>query len=186
VRDASRLIDPRTACTHCSRALACSFPLTLVELHAHHREASNETFVTHSITSDCVVGTVAQYAHRFSHLFHSVSQTIYYNHPTYARQTQLPIAMLQRENAPSVNVLPLLTELRPDIPVLFEHTGAGCRKQHAKHAWSWVFWSHFVQLLVLLVDAEMRSYVAAHIRTLLCHAANENKLSDRNDSRFLP
>jgi hypothetical protein len=48
----------------------------LAELHAHHREASNETFFTHSMTSDCVVGTIAQYAHRFAHLFHSVSQTI--------------------------------------------------------------------------------------------------------------
>lgn len=134
-----------------------------VELHAHHREASNETFFTHSMTSDCIVGTIAQYAHRFAHLFHSVSQAVYYNFPSYARQTQLPLAALQRASAPAVNVLPLLTELRPDIPVLFEHTGAGCRAQHAKHPWSWVLWSRFV----LLVDADMRSYAAADIRTLL-------------------
>jgi hypothetical protein len=139
----------------------------LAELHAHHREASSETFFTHSMTSDCVVGTIAQYAHRFAHLFHSVSQAVYYNFPSYARQTQLPLAALQRANAPAVNVLPLLTELSPDIPVLFEHTGAGCRAQHAKHRWSWVLWSRFV----LLVDADMRSFAAADIRTLLGHAA---------------
>jgi len=138
----------------------------LAELHAHHREASNETFFTHSMTSDCVVGTIAQYAHRFAHLFHSVSQAVYYNFPSYARQTQLPLAALQRANAPAVNVLPLLTELSPDIPVLFEHTGAGCRAQHARHARSWVLWSRFV----LLVDAEMRSFAAADIRTLLAHS----------------
>jgi hypothetical protein len=136
------------------------------ELHAHHREASNETFFTHSMTADCVVGTIAQYAHRFAHLFHSVSQAIYYNRPTYARQTQLPLAALQRPGACAVNVLPLLTELRPDIPVLFEHTGAGCRQQHAKHRWSWVLWSRFV----LLVDADMRCYVASDARTLLARA----------------
>ena len=136
----------------------------LAEVHAHHREASNETFFSHSMTSDCVVGTIAQYAHRFAHLFHSVSQAVYYNFPSYARQTQLPLAALQRADAPAVNLLPLLTELRPDIPVLFEHTGAGCRAQHAKHPWSWVLWSRFV----LLVDADMRSYVAADLRTLLC------------------
>lgn len=141
----------------------------LAELHAHHREASNETFFTHSMTSDCVVGTIAQYAHRFAHLFHSVSQTIYYNHPTYARQNQLPIAALQRANAPAVNVLPLLTELSPDIPVLFEHTGAGCRAQHLKHGWSWVLWSRFV----LLVDADMQAFVAADLRTLLAHAQSK-------------
>jgi hypothetical protein len=50
--------------------------------------------------------------------------------------------------------------------VLFEHTGAGCRAQHAKHPWSWVLWSRFV----LLVDAYMRSFVAADVRTLLAHA----------------
>jgi hypothetical protein len=137
-----------------------------VPLHAHHREASNETFFSHSITADCAVGSIAQYAHRFAHLFHSVSQTIYYNYPTYTRQTQLPLAEIQRANTRSVNLLPLLTELHPDIPVLFEHTGAGCRRAHAKHKWSWVLWSHFV----LLVDSEMRSYVATDVRTLAHHA----------------
>ena len=138
----------------------------LVPVHAHHREASNETFFTHSITADCAVGSISQYAHRFAHLFHSVSQTIYYNYPTYTRQTQLPLAELQRANTRSVNLLPLLTELRPDIPVLFEHTGAGCRSAHAKYKWSWVLWSHFV----LLIDSDMRCYVATDARTLVHHA----------------
>lgn len=144
---------------------------TTVNVHAHHREASNETFFTHSMTSDCVVGTIAQYAHRFAHLFHSVSQVIYYNFPSYARKTQLPLLALQKQEACAVNVLPLLTELMPQIPVLFEHTGAGCRSQHAKHVFSWVLWSHFV----LLVDAEMRSYVASDVRTLLSYAAAQNQ-----------
>ena len=138
----------------------------LVELHAHHREASNETFFTHSMTSDCVVGTIAQYAHRFAHLFHSVSQAVYYNFPSYARQKQLPMDALQRTDAAAINLLPLLTELRPDIPVLFEHTGAGCRPVHARHKWSWVLWSRFV----LLVDADMRAFVAADVRALLSKA----------------
>jgi hypothetical protein len=141
-----------------------------VEVHAHHREASNETFFTHSMTSDCVVGTIAQYAHRFAHLFHSVSQAVYYNFPSYVRRSQLPLAALQKTTAPAVNVLPLLTELRPEIPVLFEHTGAGCRAQHAKYPYSWVLWSSFV----LLVDADMRSYVASDVRTLLLHTTPPN------------
>ena len=140
-----------------------------VELHAHHREASNETFFTHSMTSDCVVGTIAQYAHRFAHLFHSVSQAVYYNFPSYARQKQMPIDALQRTDAPAINVLPLLTELRPDIPVLFEHTGAGCRSAHARHKWSWVLWSRFV----LLDDGEMRPHAAADIRSLLTLVTND-------------
>ena len=140
---------------------------SLVSVHAHHREASNETFFTTSITGDCAVGTIAQYAHRFAHLFHSVSQTIYYNYPTYCRQTQLSLLELQKDNVRSVNLLPLLTELRPDIPVLFEHTGAGFRHAHGKHAWSWVLWSNFV----LLVDRDLQGYVAADARTLVSHAS---------------
>ena len=38
-------------------------PAECEELHAHHREASNETFFTYSMISDCVVGSIAQYAH---------------------------------------------------------------------------------------------------------------------------
>jgi hypothetical protein len=138
----------------------------LVPVHAHHREASNETFFIHSMTADCVVGTIAQYCHRYAHLFHSVSQVIYYNYPTYNRQTQLPLLELQRENATSINLLPLLTELRPDIPVLFEHTGAGCSRAHEKHKWSWVLWSQYV----LLVDSKMNAYIAKDCRTLTHYA----------------
>ena len=134
----------------------------LVPLCAHHREASNETFFTLSITADCAVGSIVQYAHRFSHLFHSVSQAIYYNYPTYTRQTQLSLSELQRDKTKHVNLLPLLTELCPDIPILFEHTGAGCKSVHAKHKWSWVLWSHFL----LLVDKNMKCYVAADARSL--------------------
>ena len=134
----------------------------LVPLCAHHREASNETFFTLSMTADCAVGSIVQYTHRFSHLFHNVSQAIYYNYPTYTRQTQLSLSELERENTKYVNLLPLLTELRPDIPVLFEHTGAGCLSVHAKHTWSWVLWSNFL----LLVDNIMKSYVAADERSL--------------------
>jgi len=40
----------------------------------------------------------------------------------------------------AVNLLALLVELAPDIPVLFEHTGAGHRETHARHRWAWVLW----------------------------------------------
>ena len=80
-------------------------PQDLVPVHAHHREDSSETFFTLSITADCAVGSVAQYAHRFAHLFHSVSQAIYYNYPTYTRQTQLPLPELQRGQQPRYNLV---------------------------------------------------------------------------------
>jgi len=143
-----------------------------VVLAGHHLEASGEVFFTHSMTADCVVGTIAQYAHKFAYLFHSISQAIYYNRPNYQRKLQLPLARLQEPTArdergaecgPSaVNLLALLLELRPDVPVLFEHTGAGHRGTHAQHAQAWVLWAGFV----LLVDARMGVAAALDARAL--------------------
>ena len=138
-----------------------------IVVNAHHLEASSETFFTHSMTADCAVGTIAQYAHKFSYLFHSISQALYYNRPSYMRSRQLPLARLQEpttaESGPKAqNLLALLLELAPEIPVLFEHTGAGHRGTHARHQWAWVLWLHFV----LLVDAEMRVFTALDARAL--------------------
>ena len=138
-----------------------------IVLCSQHREASSETFFTHSMTADCVVGTVAQYAHKFSYLFHSISQAVYYNRPSYIRQRQIPLERLlepttEQSGPKAVNLLALLLELAPDIPVLFEHTGAGHRATHARHRWAWVLWQHFV----LLVDADMQVFTALDARAL--------------------
>jgi hypothetical protein len=140
----------------------------------HHLEASSEAFFTHSMTADCVVGTVAQYAHKFAYLFHSISQAIYYNRPNYVRQRQLPLARLlepttAQAGPKAVNVLALLLELRPEVPVLFEHTGAGHRSTHAQHAWAWVLWADYV----LLVDAHMRVSAALDVRALAALLAED-------------
>ena len=135
----------------------------LLEITGHHKEASAETFFSLSMTSDCMPGSVVQYVHKFAYLFHSISQVVYYNFPTYNRQRQLPLADLQQTNVNAVNMLPLLTELRPDIPVFCEHTGAGCVDTHKQHKWSWVLWTHFVFLL----DADMNVYAAKDLRSLL-------------------
>ena len=90
------------------------------------------------------MGTVAQYAHKYAYLFHSISQAIYYNYPSYARRKQVSAKCLQRawklttnledcqeniavkeEEIEAVNLLPCLMEIAPDIHVLCEHTGAG-------------------------------------------------------------
>lgn len=135
----------------------------LVDVTAHHREASNETFFVHSMTADCMVGSVIQYAHKFAYLFHSISQAVYYNRPSYHRERQISLQKLQERNARHVNILSLLTELHPDIPVLYEHTGAGFRQKHAQQKYAWVLWSQFV----LLVDSQLNAYAAQDLRTLL-------------------
>ena len=135
----------------------------LVEVNGHHKEASAEVFFSLSMTADCMPGSIVQYAHKFAYLFHSISQVVYYNFPTYNRQRQLNITELQKDNVCSINILPLLTELRPDVPVACEHTGAGYKPYHTKNKWSWVLWAHYV----FLVDEEMHVYMADDLRTLL-------------------
>lgn len=146
-----------------SRAQFVACTGDLVQVTAHHLEASAETFFIHSMTADCMIGSVMQYAHRFAYLFHSISQAVYYNLPSYHRQRQLSLQNLQTPNTRHTNLLPLITELHPEIPVLFEHTGAGSRTEHALHRHAWVLWSRFV----LLVDHNLNSYVAYDLRTLL-------------------
>lgn len=61
-----------------------------------------------------------------------------------------------------MNLLPLLLELAPHVPVLYEHTGAGHAPTHAQHEWAWVLWAGFV----LLVDAKMQVSAACDVRAL--------------------
>lgn len=152
-----------------------------IEIAKHHLEASTEDWFILSMTRDCKVGTVAQYAHKYAYLFHSISQAIYYNYPSYARRKQVSAKCLQRawklttksedcqedvpisqEDFEAVNLLPCLLEIAPDIHVLCEHTGAGCEKKH-KNKWTWVLWNKFV----MLVGPDLKTYVAHDIRTLL-------------------
>lgn len=140
------------------------------EVLNHHLEASAEYFFSLSMTSACNVGTIAQYAHKFSHLFHSISQVVYFNVPTYARQKQLKLVDLQKNNAPHINMLPPLLELYPTVPVLFEHTGAGLNTAHAKHEFSWVVWDKFV----FLVTDRQRVLISDDLRTLATEFEKKN------------
>lgn len=152
-----------------------------IEIAKHHLEASTEDWFTLSMTRDCKVGTVAQYAHKYAYLFHSISQAVYYNYPSYARRKQISAKCLQRawklttnsedwqedvpvtqEEIEAVNLLPCLMEIAPEIHVLCEHTGAGCEKKH-KNRWTWVLWNKFV----MLVGPDFKTYTAHDIRTLL-------------------
>lgn len=126
-------------------------------------EASGESWYNVSMASDLVPGAVCQYKHEFGELFHSLSQVVYYHEPNYARTKQLSLAELNGVAAPGVHVLPLLMELAPDVPVLYEHTGVGFRGTHAKHKFSWVL----CQKLVVLVGEDMRSYCCKSLRGLL-------------------
>lgn len=163
---------------HKSEKIACQDELP--ELLSHHVEASAEYFFTLSMTSDCKVGTITQYAHKFAHLFHSISQVIYFNVPTYARQKQLKLSDLKKPNAPHINVLPALLELYPTVPILFEHTGAGLTTTHSKHKFAWVVWDKFVFLVTnsgrVLISDDLRTLTTLFEKKMELHEDDHTKL----------
>ena len=134
-----------------------------VRLYNHHREASIDDFYEMSMVADCMVGSVTQYKHKFQFLFHSISQVVYYHFPSYERQRQQPMAFLEGYGISGTNLLPLLLQLNPDIPLFYEHTGAGQRAAYSAHPFSWVFMLGYI----LLVSREGAVFCADDLRSLL-------------------
>jgi hypothetical protein len=139
-----------------------------VRLYNHHREASIDDFYEMSMVADCMVGSVTQYKHKFQFLFHSISQVVYYHYPAYERQRQQPMAFLEGYGISGTNLLPLLLQLNPDIPLFYEHTGAGQRAMYSAHPFSWVFMSGYI----LLLNREGVAFCAEDLRSLLLLSAD--------------
>lgn len=116
------------------------------DLSEHHREVSLDNFYEMSMVSDLRLASIVQYKHRHQEVFHSISQVVYFNWPAYARRKQKKFDEIVA--APSdVHLLPLLHEMYPEIPILYEHTGALNQQAHAKHKLAWVCWSEYIFLV---------------------------------------
>ena len=148
--------------------------LQKIPLYNHHREASLDDFYEISMVSDLSPGAIIQYKNKFRYLFHSISQVVYYHHPSYARQIQQPLSTLSCYGAHPVNLLPLLRQIEPSIPILYEHTGAGLAVVTKKQPYFWLVVSGFV----VLVDDRSQAYCAQDIRCLLAFALDS--LSSKN------
>ena len=133
------------------------------ELSRYHHEASLHEFYNISIIMDCVVGSILTYKHTFKDLFNDCSQVVYYNSSgNYNRKTQIKLADIKSTSACDVNVLPLLMQLKPDMPVLFEHTGACTNAACSQAPWTWVVLSSHV----FLCDEKCNFYIANSIYEL--------------------
>lgn len=112
------------------------------ELSKFHHEASLDDFYQLATARDCLPGSILAYKNQFHGLFHDVSQVVYFLYPTYNRAVQRPIAELLTASVPGTNILPLLMQVRPDVPVLFEHT----LNKAKQHKWAWIVWHHHILL----------------------------------------
>lgn len=140
----------------------------LINFENHHREASLDKFYQISMTCDCFPSSILLYKNRFTELFHSINQVVYYNFPGYKRKRQISLDSLRGGDISHVHTLPLVCQFNPSIPVLFEHTGAGCHDVHVNYEWSWVVISN----VVLLVDKNMNVYYNDDIRHMYALTVN--------------
>ena len=133
----------------------------LQNMTEHHREVSLDKFYEISMISDINPGMISQYKHRHQEVFHSVSQVVYYNWPSYQRHKQIKFDDIMGQRTP-INILPLLTEMFPTVPVIYEHDGALCKTVHAKHAFSWAL----INSNIFLVTRDMKLYYHRDIMKL--------------------
>ena len=136
----------------------------LPELHTHHRESSLDEFYVNAMISDVPLGSILQYAHRFQFLFHSITQVVYFHWPSYRRSNQISLAQLRAKDTPPQNMLPLLLQIDPNVPVLYEHTQALCRTRRPDK-WAWMNVAGFFALL----HRDGAVYVAKDIRELFVY-----------------
>lgn len=93
----------------------------IVAIHHHHLEASNDTYFTTTMHDDIMVGSLLQYMHRFSGMFHSVSQVAYFHNPGYQRRRPPDsVESLMQASRPSIEKIPTLQQLYPDLELYHE------------------------------------------------------------------
>ena len=131
------------------------------ELHAHHRESSLDEFYVNAMISDVPLGSILQYAYRFQFLFYSITQVVYFHYPSYRRSNQISLAQLRGKDTPPQNILPLLLQIDPNVPVLYEHTKALCHSRQPSK-WAWMNVAGYFALL----HRDGSVYVAKDIREL--------------------
>jgi len=83
----------------------------------HHVEASMDFFNGLQQMMRLAPGMRLVYRTNFSGMYNDVSQVIYFHFPKFARQPQRPLADIPNH---SMNLLPLIHELVPDIPVTYD------------------------------------------------------------------
>ena len=127
--------------------------------------ASLHDFYNLSMVMDCLPASIVIYKHTYKEMFNDPSQVMYFHQPTYKRPRHLDFANIVSMSARDVNVLPIISQLKPDVPVLFEHTGACNSSSCSAAPWSWLV----IHRHVLLCDNNGKYYVAKNIYVLFAY-----------------
>ena len=83
----------------------------------HHIESSSD-FFNHLQQMICLApGMRLVYRTNFAGMYNDISQVVYFHHPKFAKQPQLKIQEILQS---SINTLPLMTQLFPQIQVFYD------------------------------------------------------------------
>jgi len=91
-----------------------------VQIHHHHLEAATDTFYQATMHDDVKVGALLQYMHRFSGMFHSISQVVYYHDPGYRRRKAAGSLEELRAAASQMDWIPVLQQIYPELELYHE------------------------------------------------------------------
>lgn len=135
------------------------------ELSPFHYEASLHDFYNFSMVTDCLPASILIYKHDFKEMFNDPSQVLYFHQPTYTRQRQVDFESITSLSARDINVLPIMLQIKPDVPVFFEHTGACNSSTCSAEPWSWLVMHRHI----VLCDSNGKYYVAKNIYVLFAY-----------------
>jgi len=166
---AAEVIDVLHSLTRLVLALMQATPVGAAaaqpELTHFHHEASLDDFYQVATARDCLPGSIAAYKNQFHGLFHDVSQVAYYLYPTYTRAVQRPMSDFEAGSVSGVHLLPLLMQVAPDVPVLFEHT----LRKAKDIPWAWLVWHEHI----LLSQQNGEIFCAASVLDLFAYMSEQ-------------
>ncbi len=151
-------------------------------LNKFHHEASLDDFYKISTVMDCPPGSILWYKHNFKDLFHDASQVVYHRFPTYCRNVQIPLADIQSGKCSAVNVLPLLMQIFPNVPIVMEQTGAYTNSTFTGARWSWLVWHRHI----LLCSEDGNVYCAQNIFDLCAHMSTSTEKTQESIGEVRP
>ena len=141
------------------------------ELSPFQYEASLHDFYNFSMVSDCLPASILIYKHKFKEMFNDPSQVLYFHQPTYTRQRQVEFESITSQSAGDINVLPIILQIKPDVPVFFEHTGACNSSTCSAEPWSWLA----IHRHIVLCDSNGKYYVAKNIYVLFAYLMSKSE-----------
>jgi hypothetical protein len=141
------------------------------EMSVFQYEASMHDFYNFSMVSDCLSSSILIYKHKFKEMFNDPSQVLHFHQSTHTRQRQVEFESIPSLSSGDINVFPIILQLKPDVPVFFEHTGACNSSTCSAEPWSWLA----IHLHIVLCDSNGKYYIAKNIYVLFVYLMSKSE-----------